>query len=134
MLSADGRADIDSKRTSYQRSHAKLGETFQLGVDQLASHLGLLHLHISPEYPAVMCVHLHRHDDAAQPAPSEEVYEAHKQTTKRTALVTGCTLNTCHMRSLLNLIHCGLGRFISWWSFSRSWARCSVLSSRFSSS
>jgi hypothetical protein len=78
MLSANGRADIDSKRAPDQRCHAQFCQPFQFEVDKLGAHLGLLHLQVSPEDLAVMSRHPHWHDDAAKPAAREEVYEAHK--------------------------------------------------------
>jgi len=39
MLSAHGRADVDSKRTADQRGHAQFGKALQLGVHQLGAKL-----------------------------------------------------------------------------------------------
>src|SRR5579864_875371 len=133
-LSADGRADVNSKRATDERCDSQLGEPFELGVHQLAAHLRLLHLQISPEDLAVMSSDLHRHDDAAEPATGQPIDQAYEQATDRTALIAGRTIDACHTRSLPYRIHFGLGGFISSWSFWRSWARCSVVSSRFNSS
>jgi hypothetical protein len=39
VRSAHGRANVDSKRASDQRRDAKLGQSFQLVVDEMAAHL-----------------------------------------------------------------------------------------------
>lgn len=46
--SAHGRADVNSKRAADQRRDTELSQSFQLGIDQFAHQLGLLHLAISP--------------------------------------------------------------------------------------
>jgi len=38
-LSANGRADIDSKRTTHERRHAQLGKPLQLVINELAADL-----------------------------------------------------------------------------------------------
>jgi hypothetical protein len=38
-FSADGRTDINSKRTTHQRRHAQLGKPLQLVIDELAAGL-----------------------------------------------------------------------------------------------
>jgi hypothetical protein len=43
VLSADGRADVNSKWTTDQRRDAKFSQPFQLGVDQLTSYLRTFH-------------------------------------------------------------------------------------------
>jgi hypothetical protein len=67
-FSADGRADVNSKRASDEGCDAKFGQAFQFVIDAVAAHLGLLHLKISPENFAVMRRDLYRHDDSSEAA------------------------------------------------------------------
>ena len=66
--SADGRADVDSKRTTDKGRYSKLGQTFQFAIDELAAGLGLLHLAVSPEDCGMMRRYLHGHDEATETA------------------------------------------------------------------
>jgi hypothetical protein len=74
-LSADGRANINSKRASDEGGNTQLGEPFQFMVDELAAHLGLLHLKISPEESRMVSGHLNRHNDAPETATSQVIDE-----------------------------------------------------------
>jgi hypothetical protein len=68
-FSADGRADINSKRASHQGCDAEFRQTLQFRIHQLAPHLRLLHLEISPKDFGMVSGNLNRHDDVAEPAP-----------------------------------------------------------------
>jgi len=98
-FSADGRADVNSKRTAHKGCDAKFGKTLQFGIDQLAAHLRLLHLEISPEDFGVMRSYLNGHDDPAETPASQKVYEPYEQAAKWAAHVDGRTRNACHRRS-----------------------------------
>jgi hypothetical protein len=90
-LSADGRTDVNSKGASDECGNTQFGETFQLVIDELAAHLGLLHLKVSPEKLGVVSGHLNRRDDASETATSQVINERDKDAAKRPALVCGCT-------------------------------------------
>lgn len=75
-LSANGRADIDSKWTADERRDPEFGKTFQSGVDELAAHLRLFHLDISPKDFWVMSCHLNGHNDSAKTAASQAIYDS----------------------------------------------------------
>jgi hypothetical protein len=95
-FSANGRADVNSKRASDKRCHAEFGQAFQFVIDQMAAHLGPFHLHVRPKKSAVVRGDLNRHDDVAEPAPDARVNEFHEQTVKQAALVSGSARNACH--------------------------------------
>ena len=97
-LSADGRANVNSKRTPDQRGDTQFGETFQLGIDELAAHLRLLHLEISPKDSWVMGCDLNRHDDAAETSPSQVIDESNEEPAEYAALFRGRT----EMRAIRN--------------------------------
>lgn len=96
-LSADGRAYINSKRASDERSNTQVGQTFQSRNDELAAYLGLLHLQISPEEFRMVRGHLNRHNDAPQTPTSQVINKRNKKTAKRATLVCRSTWNSCHI-------------------------------------
>src|SRR5579864_1008509 len=99
VFSAYGRANVNSKWASDQRRNPQLRQSLEFGVDQLAAHLRLLHLHISPEQLGVVRGDLNRHDEAAEPAPGQRIDESHEQPAEQSALVAGSPGDTSHEAS-----------------------------------
>ena len=82
---AHGRANIDSKRTSDKSRNAKLRETFDLVIDELAPQLRLLHLPVTPQDFRVMSAHLNRHDHMTDLAAGQAIYESDEEAAKDAA-------------------------------------------------
>jgi len=81
-MSADGRPDVDSKRTPDSRGHTQGGEFLQRRIEAMARGECLLHLPISPKNCGMVCRDLHRHDVASQLALRERVDDAGEETAR----------------------------------------------------
>src|ERR1700739_4581113 len=86
---ADGRADVNSKRTADQRRWAAFGQVFQFRAPQFAADLRLLHLSVSPEDSGVMGHNLDGHDEPAEFAPGLRVNNSDKHAANDSTLIRG---------------------------------------------
>jgi hypothetical protein len=86
---ADGRADVNSKRTANQRRSAEFGQAFQFRAHQFAADLRLLHLSVSPEDSGVMGHNLDGHDEPAEFAPGQRVNDSDKDAANDSILIRG---------------------------------------------
>src|SRR6267154_3156845 len=76
-LSADGRANVNSKRASNKRRNAEFSEAFEFRIDQLAEQLGLFHLTITPEEFGMMGGYLDGHNHVPELALCQGIDRAH---------------------------------------------------------
>jgi hypothetical protein len=95
-FSANGRTDVNSKWASDESCDAEFGEPLEFMVNQMAAHLRLLHLDVSPEDFRVMRGRLNGHDDPAEAALGRGENNFLKQTVKYAALVDRRTGNAGH--------------------------------------
>jgi hypothetical protein len=105
-FSADGRADIDSKRAPNESRHAQFSQALQLVIDKMAPHLGLLHLRVSPKDLAVMRGDLKGHDETAEAALGLPIDKSDVEAIEQSTLVRWSAGNAGHeCSSYSNLIH-----------------------------
>jgi hypothetical protein len=105
VCSADGRTDVDSKRTPDESRDAEFRKVFQLRVHQFAAGLGLFHLSIPPEDCGMMRGHLKRHDQAAESAFGQGIKPSNEEPAEGSTGVSGSTGNAGHRSSLVSFTH-----------------------------